>query len=63
MKCPYCGGRMVIEYIGNYGNIYPLKKNGEPGKKRIKRILYEESGMEDAMIYCLDCRRMKEDTL
>ena len=61
MKCPDCGGRMVSGCIGNYGNVYPLKKNGEPGKKRIRRVLYEESGMEDTMIYCLDCRRMKED--
>jgi hypothetical protein len=52
---------MVIEFIGNYGSIYPLKKNGKPGKKRIRRILYEES-VEDPMIYCLDCRRMKEDS-
>jgi hypothetical protein len=61
MKCPHCGGLMVIECIGNYGNVYPLKKNGDPGKKRIRRIIYEEDGMEDTMIYCWDCKRMKED--
>ena len=60
MKCLYCGGRMVIEYFGSYGNVYPLKKDGEPGKKRIRRFLYEESG-DYPLIYCLDCRRPKED--
>ena len=48
---------MVIEYLGSYGNVYPLKKDGEPGKKRIR---YEESG-DYPLIYCLDCRRPKED--
>ena len=59
MKCPYCGGRVVIEYLGSYGNVYPLKKNGEPGKKRIRRFLYEESG-DVPLIYCWDCRKMVE---
>lgn len=61
MKCPLCGGLMVIEYIGSYGNVYPLKKNGDPGKKRMRRIIYEEDGMESTMIYCWNCKRMKED--
>lgn len=56
MKCEYCGGLMVIEYLGSYGNAYRLKKNGEPSKKRIKRFIYEEDGSY-SMIYCLNCRR------
>lgn len=59
MRCPYCGGRVVIEYLGSYGNVYPLKKNGEPGTKRIRRFLYEES-RDAPLIYCWDCRKMVE---
>lgn len=51
---------MVIEFLGSYGNVYPLKKNGEPGKRRIRRFLYEESG-DYPLIYCLDCRRIRDD--
>ena len=60
-KCPYCGGQMVIEYIGSYGSVYPMKRDGNPQKKRIRRILYEENN-EGCMVYCWDCRKMREES-
>ena len=51
---------MVIEFIGSYGAVYKLKKNGEPSKRRIRRVLYEESG-DDTMIYCWNCGRQKDE--
>ena len=59
--CSYCGGKLVVEYFGNYGSIYPLKRNGEEGKRRIKRILYEES-VGDYLIYCQACGRKLDAT-
>ena len=52
-KCPECGGCLLIEAIGNYGDVYRMKANGEMSKKRIKRCIYETSG--DYMIYCENC--------
>ena len=54
--CKKCGGKLVIEFIGTYGTVYPLKKDGEPGKNKIKRVLYEESS-GDYIIYCSNCGR------
>ena len=53
-KCPKCGGRLVAEYIGSYGDVYVLKKNGKPYKRKMKRFIYENDGQEP-MVYCLDC--------
>ena len=53
MKCPLCGGTLVIEFIGTYGDIYKLGKNLQETKTRIKHRKYEHSG--DTMIYCFDC--------
>ena len=53
-KCPRCGGRLVAEYIGNYGDVYFLNSKGEPYKDRLKRHIYEHDG-EPPMIYCKDC--------
>lgn len=58
-RCKYCGGKLVIEFIGNYGSVYELKKDGEPSKRRKRRILYDESN-GDYMIYCWDCGRSQE---
>ena len=55
--CKYCGGKLVIEYVGLYGAVYPLLESGQPGKRRIRRILYEESA-DDPMIYCSKCKRL-----
>lgn len=57
--CNYCGGKMVIEFIGSYGAVYPMKKNGEPGKRRIRRFMYEESG-GDFLVYCSACGKQRE---
>jgi len=53
-KCPVCGGRVVAEYIGSYGDVYLIGKNGQPRKRRMKRYVYETDGNEP-MIYCKDC--------
>ena len=51
--CPKCGGKLLIEAVGNYGDVYRMKKNGEMSKVRVRRFIYECSG--DYMIYCEDC--------
>ena len=58
--CPKCGGRLVAECIGSYGDVYPLNKKGEPRKRRLKRNIYEHDG-DDPMIYCMDCGRGYEN--
>lgn len=50
--CPKCGGNLVYEAIGSYGQLYHVCKNGKIGRQ-LKVIKYEGSG--DAMLYCLDC--------
>ena len=54
--CLECGGRLVAEYIGNYGDVFFLNTKGEPYKGRLKRCIYEHDG-EPPMIYCIDCGR------
>lgn len=54
--CKYCGGKLVVEYIGSYGSVYALKGDGTPRKRRIRRTLYEES-CDSPMIYCSKCGR------
>ena len=51
--CPECGGKLLIEAVGNYGDVFRMKKNGEMSRKRIRRHIYETSG--DFMVYCEDC--------
>jgi len=55
-KCPKCGGHLVAEYIGSYGDVFLLNSKGEPYKNRLKRHIYEHDG-EPPMIYCNDCGR------
>ena len=61
-KCPYCGGPMVIEFFGQYGSVFKLKKNGEQSKRRIHRFIYEET-VDAPLIYCWDCRKAREELL
>ena len=57
--CKQCGGKLVIEYVGNYGSVYPLKKDGTVGKRRIRRIHYDES-LETPIVYCSSCGSVTE---
>ena len=61
-KCPYCGGPMVIEYFGQYGSVYKLKKDGEPSKRRLHLFIYEETA-DAPLIYWWDCRKAREELL
>lgn len=58
-RCPFCGGRLVIEFFGSYGAIYPLKKDGTQCKNRIRRVIYEEDG-DSPLVYCIDCGKAKD---
>lgn len=61
-KCPYCGGQLAISYQGNYSSIYKLKKDGEPYKRRYKRIIGDENDAISEFIYCLSClKEIKDD--
>ena len=53
--CPKCGGPLVIEYFGSYGSVYKINRDGTESKRRLRRIMYEESG-GDAIIYCDKCK-------
>ena len=50
--CRKCGGSLAIEYIGNYGTTYHLRRDGTVGR-RLRSIKYESSG--DYMVYCQSC--------
>lgn len=52
--CPKCGGKLLIEAVGNYGLVYRMKRDGGMYKKPIRRLTYECSGL--FMIYCEDCK-------
>lgn len=54
-KCPYCGGRMVAEFIGNYGDAMFIKKDGTVSRQRARRFMYEHNG-DFPMVYCWNCR-------
>ena len=60
-KCPKCGGRLVAEFIGNYGDIFLLNKDGSGKTRRMKRMIYEHDG-DPPMIYCIDCGEGYERT-
>ena len=51
--CPECGGRLLIETVGTYGDIYRMQTNGEIGKVRLRRTMYESTG--EHLIYCEKC--------
>ena len=53
-KCPKCGGSLIFEAIGLYGDCFKVnKRTGKVCEKRYKRYHYEH---EDYMLYCLSCR-------
>ena len=35
--CQKCEGKLLIEAVGNYGDVFRMKKNGEMSRKRIRR--------------------------
>ena len=53
-KCKYCGGHIVIEYFGDYGEVHRINKDGTVSK-RYKNIIYETHGRDDSIMYCEDC--------
>ena len=53
--CPECGGRLLIEAVGTYGDVYRMKANGEMGKVRLRQSVYEAT--EGYLIYCEKCGR------
>jgi hypothetical protein len=60
--CPHCGGRLVAEVYGTYGDVFLLNKNGSVSKRRLKRFIYDKDWSKDAIaIYCFDCRRSPDD--
>lgn len=58
--CEKCGGKLVIEYFGEYGDIYRVKKDGEPSKQRIKRKIYGTDEGKEPLIYCENCNAIVE---
>ena len=54
--CPDCGGKLLIEAIGSYGDVYRMKSDGKISKKRIRRFIYEGSG--EYLIYCENCKNI-----
>ena len=60
-RCPKCGGRLVAEFLGSYGDVHLMKKDGTAQKQRMKRIIYETDG-NPPMIYCIDCGEGFEGT-
>lgn len=59
-KCPHCGGQLAISYQGLYSSVYKLRRDGEPYKKRHKRIIGEEADAGSSFVYCLKCGEIAE---
>lgn len=52
-KCPTCGGHLVYEECGTYGDCFKInKRTGKVSKERFRRVHYEHG---DSMLYCLKC--------
>lgn len=51
--CPKCGNSLVIEYVGSYGTIYAIRRDGKVGR-RLKSVKYDQSG-DGYMVYCSVC--------
>lgn len=56
--CKHCGGRMAIEYFGQYGDTFMINKDGSVGKKRIRRTMYEHLGEDDSLLFCEQCGKV-----
>lgn len=56
-KCEYCGGPLVVEFAGEYGEVYKIKKSGLVSSRRIRKIEYE-TDPDNYMIYCYRCREV-----
>ena len=60
--CPHCGGRLVAEVYGTYGDAFLLNKDGSISKRRLKRFVYDKDWSKAAIsIYCFDCRQSPDD--
>lgn len=58
--CPFCGGRIVAEFSGNYGDAFYINKNGTVSRRRARRFMYELDN-DSPQVYCMDCRRDPAD--
>lgn len=58
--CRFCGGHLVIEYLGSCGYVYDLTRTGKPYKERVRKVVYPVS-KEEFMIYCRDCGKSADD--
>lgn len=56
--CKKCGGKLLIEEFGQFGDIYRMKRNGDASKRRIKRKIYGDTG--EAIVYCEACGKPAE---
>lgn len=52
-KCTKCGGSLLIEAVGKYGDVYRLKRDGKIGETRIRTHKYEHTG--EYLVYCCRC--------
>lgn len=55
MKCPKCGGRLILRRIGNYADDYQIGRDGKPSAKRLRRIHFEYAGTDYCSVFCEDC--------
>lgn len=55
MRCPECGGRLILRRVGNYGDDFRIGRDGKPSKKRLRRVHFEYAGMDYCSVYCEDC--------
>lgn len=58
--CEFCGGQLVIEYLGSYGYVYELTRTGRPYKERDRKIVYPLTKTEYT-IYCKECGKEPDD--
>lgn len=52
-QCPMCGGSLVYEALGSYGDCYSInKRTGRLCKTKLRHLHYEH---DSVMIYCSEC--------
>ena len=55
MKCPKCGGILILRRIGNYADDFRIGRDGKPSTKRLHRIHFEYAGKDYCSVFCEDC--------
>lgn len=54
-RCEKCGGRLIYESMGTFGDLYLMRNEGYIFNQRLKRKHYEHFDRETDLVYCEKC--------